>query len=202
MTTAGFELVREETIEEINTVARLYRHVATGAQLLSLENDDENKVFGITFRTPPPDSTGIAHIMEHSVLGGSHKYPLKEPFVQLIKGSLKTFLNAMTYPGPDGLSGREHRSPGLLQPGGCLSRRRVPSADHAGIIWTKRAGITSWTTVDAPLKYKGVVFNEMKGAYSSPDMLLYRYSQQSLFPGQCLWVGFGRRPGGDSAVDL
>src|SRR5690606_24070917 len=94
----GFELVRSETIQEINTVAKLYRHVKTGAQLLSLENDDENKVFGVSFRTPPPDSTGIAHILEHSVLGGSRKYPLKEPFVQLVKGSLNTFLNAMTYP--------------------------------------------------------------------------------------------------------
>src|SRR5688572_18446798 len=98
MSTYGFELIRDETIEEINTRARLYRHTATGAQLLSLENDDENKVFGITFRTPPSDSTGVPHILEHSVLGGSQKYPLKEPFVELLKGSLKTFLNAMTYP--------------------------------------------------------------------------------------------------------
>ena len=69
-----------------------------GAELLSLENDDENKVFGITFRTPPTDSTGVAHILEHAVLGGSRKYPVKEPFVELIKGSLQTFVNAFTYP--------------------------------------------------------------------------------------------------------
>ena len=93
----GFELCREETIAELQTVARIYRHVQTGAELLSMENGDENKVFGIAFRTPPTDSTGIAHIMEHAVLGGSQKYPLKEPFVQLVKGSFKTFLNAMTY---------------------------------------------------------------------------------------------------------
>ena len=90
--------MRTEHIAELNTQARLWRHVQTGAQLLSLENDDENKVFGVSFRTPPADSTGIAHIMEHSVLGGSQKYPLKEPFVQLVKGSLNTFLNAFTSP--------------------------------------------------------------------------------------------------------
>ena len=94
----GFDLLREQNIPELNTYARLFRHRQTGAELLSLENDDENKVFGITFRTPSADSTGVAHILEHSVLGGSQKYPLKEPFVELIKGSLKTFLNAMTYP--------------------------------------------------------------------------------------------------------
>ena len=96
--THGFELIREETIHELNTVARRYRHVQSGADLLSLQNDDENKSFGIAFRTPPTDSTGLPHIMEHSVLCGSRKYPLKEPFTELLKGSLKTFLNAFTSP--------------------------------------------------------------------------------------------------------
>ena len=94
----GFEPVWEKDIPELNTKAFFYKHVKTGAQLLSLKNDDENKVFGITFRTPPPDSTGVPHILEHSVLCGSRKYPVKEPFVELLKGSLHTFLNAMTYP--------------------------------------------------------------------------------------------------------
>ena len=98
VSTYGFNLVRDEQIDEIKTRARLYRHTKTGAEVLSLENDDENKVFGISFRTPPADSTGIAHILEHAVLGGSQKYPLKEPFVQLLKGSLHTFLNAFTSP--------------------------------------------------------------------------------------------------------
>ena len=92
----GFELIREEYVEEVNSDTKLYRHVKSGAELLSLSNTDENKVFGITFKTPPQTSNGIAHIMEHSVLCGSEKYPLKEPFVELIKGSLKTFLNAFT----------------------------------------------------------------------------------------------------------
>ena len=96
--THRFELVETRTIPELNTEASLYRH-PTGAKLMSLVNaEDENKVFGINFRTPPTDSTGIAHILEHSVLCGSEKYPVKEPFVELLKGSLKTFLNAFTYP--------------------------------------------------------------------------------------------------------
>jgi presequence protease len=94
----GFELIAEQEISEYKALAKRYRHVKTGAELLSLINEDENKVFGITFRTTPGDSTGVAHIMEHAVLNGSRKYPVKEPFVELIKGSLNTFLNAMTFP--------------------------------------------------------------------------------------------------------
>src|SRR5690606_35361648 len=94
----AFELLRDETISEINSQARLFRHRKTGAEVLSLVNDDENKVFGITFRTPPGDSTGIAHILEQSVLCGSEKYPVKKPFVELLRGSMHTFLNAITLP--------------------------------------------------------------------------------------------------------
>ena len=96
--TYGFELLRDEQIPELNTRARLYRHAKTGAELLSLENDDENKCFGVTFRPPPSDHTGVAHILEHSVLCGSRKYPVKKPFFELVKSSVKTFLNALTYP--------------------------------------------------------------------------------------------------------
>jgi len=96
--THGFQLLRDQFVPEINSTARLCRHAKTGAQLLSIINSDENKVFGATFRTPPSDSTGVAHILEHSVLCGSRKYPVKDPFVQLMKGSLNTFLNAMTFP--------------------------------------------------------------------------------------------------------
>ena len=96
--THGFELIREEKVAEINSLAHVYKHVKTGAEFISVLNDDENKSFGIAFATPWNDSTGIAHIMEHSVLCGSRKYPLKEPFIELAKGSLNTFLNAMTYP--------------------------------------------------------------------------------------------------------
>ncbi|RME45674.1 MAG: peptidase M16 [Caldilineae bacterium] len=177
----GFELLKDEQIPELNTRARLYRHVKTGAQLLSLENDDENKVFGITFRTPPADSTGVPHIMEHAVLCGSRKYPVKEPFVELLKGSLKTFLNAFTYPDKT-----------------CYPVASQNQKDFYNLVDVYLDAVfyplipphtfqqEGWhyelERPDEPLRYKGVVFNEMKGAYSSPDSLLAEYSQQALFP--------------------
>ena len=91
-------LLKDQDIPELRTRAYIYKHVKTGAEVLSLVNNDENKVFGITFRTPPEDSTGLPHVLEHSVLCGSGKYPVKEPFVELMKSSLQTFLNAMTFP--------------------------------------------------------------------------------------------------------
>ena len=95
---SGFQLVREEALSELNSLALLFEHVETGAEVMVLENDDDNKVFSVTFRTPPENDRGVAHILEHSVLCGSRKYPVKEPFIELIKGSLQTFLNAMTFP--------------------------------------------------------------------------------------------------------
>lgn len=191
----GFELLRTETVQEIATEARLYRHVASAAQVLSLVNDDENKVFCAAFRTPPPDSTGIAHILEHAVLGGSAKYPLKEPFVQLIKGSLKTFLNAMTYPDR------------TVYPVASTNLQDFYNlvdvyldAVFFPLITRHHLEQEGWhfelEAVDAPLKYKGVVFNEMKGAYSSPDSLLYRAGQQALFPD----TPYGFDSGGDPTV--
>ena len=93
-----YEVIKQEELTDIHSKGTLLRHKKSGARLLLIENDDENKVFDITFRTTPTDSTGVAHIMEHSVLCGSREFPLKDPFVELVKGSLNTFLNAMTYP--------------------------------------------------------------------------------------------------------
>ena len=93
-----YEVLQREKIGDIQSEGWLLRHKKSGARVLLLANQDENKVFHITFRTPPSDSTGVAHILEHSVLCGSEKFPLKDPFVELVKGSLNTFLNAMTYP--------------------------------------------------------------------------------------------------------
>ena len=93
-----YTLLKQEKIADIRSVGYLLRHDKSGARVMVLENDDENKVFNIAFRTPPADSTGVPHILEHSVLCGSRKFPLKDPFVELVKGSLNTFLNAMTYP--------------------------------------------------------------------------------------------------------
>jgi Zn-dependent M16 (insulinase) family peptidase len=191
--THGFELVRDETIAELNTRGRLYRHAATGAEVLSLENDDENKVFGITFRTPPNDSTGVAHILEHSVLCGSRKYPVKEPFVELLKSSVKTFLNAFTFPDKTCYPVASTN----LQDFYNLIDVYLDAVLHPRItpeILQQEGWHYELEQVGAPLQYKGVVFNEMKGAYSSPDSMLYRYSQQSLFPDTTYGVSSGGDP--------
>jgi Zn-dependent M16 (insulinase) family peptidase len=191
----GFEPIREEEIREYDTLARLFRHAKTGARLLSLENNDENKVFGITFRTPPPDSTGLPHIMEHSVLSGSRKYPVKEPFVELVKGSLNTFLNAMTFPDKTCYPVASQN----LQDFYNLIDVYLDAVFYA-LISPHTLEQEGWhyelENPDDPLAYKGVVFNEMKGAYSSPDSLLARYSQRSVFPGN----NYGLDSGGDPEV--
>jgi Zn-dependent M16 (insulinase) family peptidase len=189
----GFELVKEQDIPEMNTKARYFRHVRTGAELLSLENDDENKVFSANFRTPPKTSNGIAHILEHSVLAGSEKYPVKEPFVELIKGSLQTFVNAFT--GADI----------TLYP--CASQNLqdfynlvdvyVDAVFHPLLkkhILDQEGWHYELENPDEPMIYKGVVFNEMKGAYSDPNRILANESQFSLFPGHVYSLSSGGDP--------
>lgn len=189
----GFELIRQQEIPEIKSTASLFRHVKTGAKLLSLENDDENKVFGITFRTPPQDSTGVAHIMEHAVLCGSRKYPVKEPFVELVKGSLNTFLNAMTYPDKTCYPVASQN----LQDFYNLIDVYLDAVFYP-LIPPQTLQQEGWhyelQNPDGPLIFKGVVFNEMKGNYSSPDRLLGEYSQQALFPGHTYGVDSGGDP--------
>ncbi|MBN2002472.1 MAG: insulinase family protein [Anaerolineae bacterium] len=190
-----FELIEERTIPELNTHAALYRHRATGAELLSLENDDENKVFGITFRTPPPDSTGLPHIMEHSVLCGSRKYPVKEPFIELAKGSLNTFLNAFTYSDKTCYPVASQN----LQDFYNLVDVYLDAVFYPRIgpeVLQQEGWHYELESLDAPLTYKGVVFNEMKGAYSSPDNLVAQYSEESLFPGHV----YSHDAGGDPEV--
>ncbi|HEV2122296.1 MAG TPA: insulinase family protein, partial [Chloroflexota bacterium] len=214
----GFELLRDEEIRELRTRARLFRHVKTGAQLLSLENDDENKVFGAAFRTPTFNSTGVPHILEHSVLGGSRKYPVKEPFNELLKGSLKTFLNAMTYPDKTiypvasinlqdfynlvdvYLDAVFHPliTPDALDQEGW--RYEVEDGDGeteasngaSGANGT--SGATDMTLSRGKLTFKGVVLNEMKGANASPDRVLYERIQESLFPDTIYRHSSGGRP--------
>ncbi|MBX3066403.1 MAG: insulinase family protein [Anaerolineae bacterium] len=177
----GFELIKEQEIAELNTKAKLYRHVKTGAQFLSLSNDDENKSFGITFWTPPPDATGLPHIMEHSVLDGSRKYPLKEPFVELIKGSLKTFVNASTYPDHT----RYPVASTNLRDFYNLIDVYMDAVFYPLIpphILDQEGWHYELNDKNDPLIYKGVVFNEMKGAYSNPDDRLFDRSLQATFP--------------------
>ncbi len=177
----SFTLLNEQQIPEINSLVRLYTHDQTGARLLTVSNDDENKVFSINFRTPPEDSTGIAHIMEHSVLGGSRKYKVKEPFVELLKGSMKTFVNAMTFPDKtmypvastnlkDFYNLVDVYLDAVLYP-------LIPEHTLQQEGWHYEI-----ENPDAPLTYKGVVFNEMKAVYSSPDSRLGELVQHSLFP--------------------
>ncbi|HMP74018.1 MAG TPA: insulinase family protein [Kiritimatiellia bacterium] len=191
--THGFTLLREQVIPEIATTARLYRHLRTGAELMSLSNLDENKVFGITFRTPPDDHTGVAHILEHSVLCGSRNYPTKEPFVELLKGSLQTFLNAFTYPDKtcypvasqnlkDFYNLIDIYMDAVLHP--LLTRET----------YLQEAWHYEQESPDAPLTYKGVVFNEMKGVYASPESLLAEQSQRVLFPDVTYGVDYGGDP--------
>jgi hypothetical protein len=185
--------VRAETVPELNADVRLYRHVKTGAELLSVENEDENKVFGITFRTPPADSTGVPHIMEHAVLNGSRKYPVKEPFVELMKGSLNTFLNAMTFSDKTSYPVASQN----LQDFYNLIDVYLDAVFYPRITEaTMRQEGWHYELADPedPLAYKGVVFNEMKGAYSSPDSLIARYSEQSLFPDNAYQFDSGGDP--------
>ena len=190
---AAFELLRDEEIAEVNSRARLYRHRKTGAEVLTLSNDDENKVFGITFKTPPEDSTGVAHILEHSVLCGSRKYPVKEPFVELLKGSLHTFLNAMTFPDKtvypvasqnlkDFYNLVDVYLDAVLFP--LISENTFRQEG-----WHYELDATQ-----GPLTYKGVVFNEMKGAYSSPASVLGKAVQQSVYPDNTYGVDSGGDP--------
>jgi Zn-dependent M16 (insulinase) family peptidase len=191
----GFQLQREHHISELKTEARIFRHTKTGAELLSLSNDDENKVFGIAFRTPPSNSTGVAHILEHSVLCGSRKYPVKEPFVELLKGSLQTFLNAMTYPDKTCYPVASQN----LQDFYNLIDVYLDAVFYPRLnrfIFQQEGWHFELESTDHALTYKGVVFNEMKGAYSSPDTVLAEYSIQSLFPD----TPYGFDSGGDPKI--
>src|SRR5215469_5890040 len=188
----GFTLVCERDLAEINSAARYYRHVKTGAELLSLVNTDENKVFGVNFATPPSDSTGVAHILEHSVLCGSRKYPVKEPFVELMKSSLNTFLNAMTFPDKTCYPVASQNVQDLynlidVYLDAVFFPRLTPQ------IFQQEGWHYELDAPDAPLIYKGVVFNEMKGNYSSPDTMLRELSQRSLYPD----ITYGFDSGGD-----
>src|SRR5689334_1530354 len=190
---AAFDLVRDETIPEIASEVRLYRHRKTGAEVLSFVNDDENKVFGITFKTPPDDSTGVAHILEHSVLCGSRKYPVKEPFVELIKGSLNTFLNAMTFPDKTAYPVASQN----LQDFYNLIDVYLDAVFYPNItpeILQQEGWHYELDDVEEPMIFKGVVFNEMKGYYSDPDYLLQQYTQTSIFPDNAYGVDGGGDP--------
>ncbi|MBQ9453354.1 MAG: insulinase family protein [Desulfovibrio sp.] len=189
----GFSLVTERHLHEVGGTARLWQHDVTGAQLLSICNTDENKCFGVSFRTPPTDSTGVAHILEHSVLCGSTKYPVKEPFVELLKGSLQTFLNAFTFPDKTCYPVASCN----LQDFYNLIDVYTDAVFHPRIsedIFKQEGWHVEAETTDGPWSYKGVVYNEMKGVYSSPDSVLAEQSQQALFPDTLYSLDSGGNP--------
>jgi presequence protease len=190
----GFELLEDRNVKEINAMAKLFRHVKSGAQLLYLENDDENKVFSISFRTPPPDSTGVPHILEHAVLCGSRKFPLKEPFVELIKGSMNTYLNAMTFADKTmypvaSLNEKDFHN--LMDV--YLDAVFYPNIYQYPEILMQEGWHYELENPDDEITYKGVVYNEMKGVFSSPDAVLERIVQETLFPD----TPYGVESGGD-----
>ena len=179
----GFELLEERNIKEVNSMVRLFSHVKSGARLLHLENDDNNKVFSISFRTPPMDNTGLPHILEHAVLCGSKKFPLKDPFIELAKGSLNTYLNAMTfsdktmYP----IASQNHKDFMNLMDV-YLDAVFNPNIYNGPESFMQEGWHYELNNLEDSLSIKGVVYNEMKGAFSSPEQIIFSKIEESLFP--------------------
>ena len=190
----AYEVLKEEELQDIHSKGWLLRHKKAGARVMLIENSDENKVFNIAFRTPPKNSTGVAHILEHSVLCGSREFPLKDPFVELVKGSLNTFLNAMTYPDKTcypvaSCNDRDFQN--LMHV--YLDAVFYPNIYKKEEIFRQEGWNYHLEKKEGPLKYNGVVYNEMKGAFSSPDDVLEREIMNSLFPD----TTYGCESGGD-----
>ncbi|MDF2822397.1 MAG: hypA [Clostridiales bacterium] len=190
----GYELVDNKQINELDSTALVFRHIKSGARVLLISNDDNNKVFSIGFRTPPNDDTGLPHILEHSVLCGSRKFPLKDPFNELVKGSLNTFLNAMTF------------SDKTIYPVASCNTKDFknlmdvymdavfyPNIYEYPEIFKQEGWHYELLEEDAEIEYKGVVYNEMKGAFSSPEQVLFRKIQSSLMPD----TAYSHESGGD-----
>lgn len=179
----AYEILEKRPIKDLNSEGIILRHKKSGARIAVISNDDDNKVFYIGFRTPPEDSTGVAHIIEHTVLCGSDKYPVKDPFVELVKGSLNTFLNAMTYPEKTiypiaSCNDKDFQN---------LMSVYMDAVFHPNIykyqeIFKQEGWHYELESEDAPVTINGVVYNEMKGAFSSPDDVLSRQIMTSLFP--------------------
>ncbi len=190
-----YNLIYEELIEDIDTKGYLLNHKKSGAKVIILENDDNNKTFSIGFRTPPSDNTGVAHITEHSVLCGSKKFPLKDPFMELVKGSVNTFLNAMTYPDKTlypVASTNDKDFHNLMDV--YLDSVFNPNMYKNENIF-RQEGITfELKDKDDELKYNGVVYNEMKGAFSSSADILDNVINKVLFPDNCYSVNSGGDP--------
>lgn len=191
---SAYELIEKKRSDDLNSMGYLLKHKKSGANIFLLDNDDENKVFYIGFRTPPSDSTGVAHILEHSVLCGSQNFPVKDPFVELAKGSLNTFLNAMTYPDKTVYPVASCNDKDFAN----LMHVYLDAVFHPNIykepkIFKQEGWHYDLTSLEDELEINGVVYNEMKGAFSSPDDVLDREVFNTLFPD----TAYGVESGGD-----
>lgn len=190
----AYEIIESKDVSDLNSKGYVCRHKKTGAKVVLLSNDDNNKVFCIGFRTPPEDSTGVPHILEHSVLCGSKEFPAKDPFVELVKGSLNTFLNAMTYPDKTVYpvaSCNELDFQNLMHV--YLDAVFYPNIYQERKIFMQEGWHYELENAEDPLNITGVVYNEMKGAFSAPDDVLDREVFNSLFPN----TAYGVESGGD-----
>ena len=193
----AYEVVEKRTISDLNSDGYILKHKKTGAMVTLLLNDDENKVFYIGFRTPPKDSTGVAHILEHSVLCGSRNFPVKDPFIELAKGSLNTFLNAMTYPDKTVYpvaSCNDKDFKNLVHV--YLDAVFYPNIYKEEKIFCQEGWHYEMENIEDDLSINGVVYNEMKGAFSSPDDVVEREIMNSLYPD----ITYGLESGGDPEV--
>ena len=193
----AYEVVEKRQLKDLNSEGYLLKHKKTGARVTLISNDDENKVFCIGFRTPPQDSTGVPHIIEHSVLCGSKEFPIKDPFVELVKGSLNTFLNAMTYPDKTVYpvaSCNDKDFQNLMNV--YLDAVFYPNIYKTDKIFMQEGWHYDLQSPEDELTINGVVYNEMKGAFSSPDDVLNRSMMEALYPD----TTYGVESGGDPEV--
>ena len=190
-----FNIEEERFSADLNATLYRLRHKSSGARVAVISNDDENKVFYIGFRTPPTDSTGVPHILEHSVLCGSRNFPVKDPFIELAKGSLNTFLNAITYPDRTLYpiaSCNDQDFQNLMHI--YLDAVFYPNIYKEKKVFQKEGWHYELESLDAPLTINGIVYNEMKGAFSSAEDVLEREIVNSLFPDTCYGVESGGDP--------
>lgn len=193
----AYELLKEEDLQGIKAKGYMLRHKKSGARVLLIENDDDNKVFNIGFRTPPADSTGVPHILEHSVLCGSKNFPAKDPFVELVKGSLNTFLNAMTYPDKTMYpvaSCNDKDFQNLMHV--YMDAVFYPNIYEHEEIFRQEGWSYKLESPEDKLILSGVVYNEMKGAFSSPESVLDRVVLNTLYPE----TSYANESGGDPEV--
>lgn len=189
-----YKFIKEQYIEEIKSVAYMIKHIKSGARILFLKNNDNNKTFTIGFRTPPTNDTGVPHILEHSTLCGSSKYPVKDPFVELLKSSLNTFLNAMTFPDK------------TIYPVASCNLKDFknlmdvymdavfnPNVYKYEEIFKQEGWHYELDSVDSDITYNGIVYNEMKGVFSSPEQVIMRECFHTLYPN----TPYGVESGGD-----